>query len=134
MAAGLKTLQLLTDSAYGQMRCMAERAATGLEAAFATAGIAARVLVAGSMFRIYFLKELPCNFRQASRDDAQLQRWLFFALLNRGIYTRVGGNASLVTQEQHVDQLVETVRSCFCLLYTSPSPRDRQKSRMPSTA
>ena len=25
-------------------------------------------------------------------------------------------------------------RSIFCLLYTSPSPRDRQKSRMPSSA
>ena len=25
-------------------------------------------------------------------------------------------------------------RSDFCLLYTSPSPRDRQKSRMPSSA
>src|SRR5674476_1077254 len=24
--------------------------------------------------------------------------------------------------------------SCTCLLYTSPSPRDRQKSRMPSSA
>ena len=26
------------------------------------------------------------------------------------------------------------VRICICLLYTSPSPRDRQKSRMPSSA
>ena len=25
-------------------------------------------------------------------------------------------------------------RQSFCLLYTSPSPRDRQKSRMPSSA
>ena len=25
-------------------------------------------------------------------------------------------------------------KSAFCLLYTSPSPRDRQKSRMPSSA
>ena len=24
--------------------------------------------------------------------------------------------------------------ACICLLYTSPSPRDRQKSRMPSSA
>ena len=24
--------------------------------------------------------------------------------------------------------------TCVCLLYTSPSPRDRQKSRMPSSA
>ena len=28
----------------------------------------------------------------------------------------------------------ETVLRCGCLLYTSPSPRDRQKSRMPSSA
>ena len=26
------------------------------------------------------------------------------------------------------------VHACVCLLYTSPSPRDRQKSRMPSSA
>ena len=25
-------------------------------------------------------------------------------------------------------------KTSFCLLYTSPSPRDRQKSRMPSSA
>ena len=28
----------------------------------------------------------------------------------------------------------ESGRSYGCLLYTSPSPRDRQKSRMPSSA
>ena len=27
-----------------------------------------------------------------------------------------------------------TEEDCYCLLYTSPSPRDRQKSRMPSSA
>ena len=27
-----------------------------------------------------------------------------------------------------------TAKSMACLLYTSPSPRDRQKSRMPSSA
>ena len=29
---------------------------------------------------------------------------------------------------------LETMQSNSCLLYTSPSPRDRQKSRMPSSA
>ena len=28
----------------------------------------------------------------------------------------------------------EDAHTLFCLLYTSPSPRDRQKSRMPSSA
>ena len=33
-----------------------------------------------------------------------------------------------------VDQARDTLDSTTCLLYTSPSPRDRQKSRMPSSA
>ena len=33
-----------------------------------------------------------------------------------------------------VEQSLITVESDNCLLYTSPSPRDRQKSRMPSSA
>ena len=33
-----------------------------------------------------------------------------------------------------VDALVLTKEDKDCLLYTSPSPRDRQKSRMPSSA
>ena len=32
------------------------------------------------------------------------------------------------------DKIVATAASWACLLYTSPSPRDRQKSRMPSSA
>ena len=31
-------------------------------------------------------------------------------------------------------QRATTSQKCVCLLYTSPSPRDRQKSRMPSSA
>ena len=33
-----------------------------------------------------------------------------------------------------VYRLIDRARSKYCLLYTSPSPRDRQKSRMPSSA
>ena len=32
------------------------------------------------------------------------------------------------------DQLVPVPPWCYCLLYTSPSPRDRTRSRMPSSA
>ena len=37
---------------------------------------------------------------------------------------------------ERVTPLLSELRSVFldCLLYTSPSPRDRQKSRMPSSA
>ena len=37
--------------------------------------------------------------------------------------------------DQDIDVLIELIGGTdTCLLYTSPSPRDRQKSRMPSSA
>ena len=36
--------------------------------------------------------------------------------------------------EWHFDAWQPDAPYMFCLLYTSPSPRDRQKSRMPSSA
>ena len=32
------------------------------------------------------------------------------------------------------EELVGSIRPLICLLYTSPSPRDRTRSRMPSSA
>ena len=46
--------------------------------------------------------------------------------------------SSLIAQRslhEHVARVAEALeRNGLCLLYTSPSPRDRQKSRMPSSA
>ena len=33
-----------------------------------------------------------------------------------------------------IDSLATLEKGCICLLYTSPSPRDRTRSRMPSSA
>ena len=52
------------------------------------------------------------------------------------VVTGTTGEPSSLTMEERSDLVriaVETV-SKRCLLYTSPSPRDRQKSRMPSSA
>ena len=35
---------------------------------------------------------------------------------------------------EEIASLAESIKNHHCLLYTSPSPRDRQKSRMPSSA
>ena len=45
--------------------------------------------------------------------------------------TKVAQIALVKNENGHI---VEKERYDFCLLYTSPSPRDRQKSRMPSSA
>ena len=41
-------------------------------------------------------------------------------------------DTSLASEEEKMKKMKDT--SSTCLLYTSPSPRDRQKSRMPSSA
>ena len=48
-----------------------------------------------------------------------------FALLSR---------RNKVVQWKDNEKIAELKSDCSCLLYTSPSPRDRQKSRMPSSA
>ena len=41
----------------------------------------------------------------------------------------------IITSMDFSDYLIHTyIQIYICLLYTSPSPRDRQKSRMPSSA
>ncbi|WP_460379541.1 hypothetical protein, partial [Staphylococcus aureus] len=48
--------------------------------------------------------------------------------------TRVRSSAaSDVYKRQGVDRF-QIVQQCRCLLYTSPSPRDMRRSRMPSSA
>ena len=43
------------------------------------------------------------------------------------------GNQEVVDSMMY-DGLTDAYKGNACLLYTSPSPRDRQKSRMPSSA
>ena len=50
---------------------------------------------------------------------------LLLGLLGYGVHQYLG----------HDDKSEQTPQAVYsCLLYTSPSPRDRQKSRMPSSA
>ena len=39
-----------------------------------------------------------------------------------------------VLEAEKSGQIIKDLNIKICLLYTSPSPRDRQKSRMPSSA
>ncbi len=49
---------------------------------------------------------------------------ILFFILNRVLQNKTDWN-SIIAEE---------LRPYFCLLYTSPSPRDKRQSRMPSSA
>ena len=60
-----------------------------------------------------------------------------FAKLGAGnivLTVTVVSNDVATTEQAGVDFLNNLYNTRDCLLYTSPSPRDRQKSRMPSSA
>ena len=53
--------------------------------------------------------------------------------ISKWMAKRMTGAQVIISPSNNIEKwLIETVKNC--LLYTSPSPRDRQKSRMPSSA
>ena len=52
------------------------------------------------------------------------------------IFKNLNPEAILIKNDLDEHTLIEAINNVLnsCLLYTSPSPRDRQKSRMPSSA
>ena len=59
-----------------------------------------------------------------------------YVVAGRGSFLPIQGNDGVVTSRTSEADIKKSSRREIgtCLLYTSPSPRDRQKSRMPSSA
>ena len=75
----------------------------------------------------------PDSFHEASRlDSAESAVLRAIYMVNQGAdWIDIGGES---TRPGAAPVDVEEEIARVCLLYTSPSPRDRQKSRMPSSA
>lgn len=108
--AGLATLQAMTEPVYAEINERTRTLGTELQATLSAAGIDASVVVAGSMFRIYFLPEAPVNYRQAALDSGEKHRWFSFWMLNHGIATRQGGCLSVPMTGDDTDRLLDETR------------------------
>ena len=73
----------------------------------------------------------------------KIKRQINLLTREQAYYTeKIGQDSALLERLKYDDYLEEYARENYrmqrrnehCLLYTSPSPRDRQKSRMPSSA
>ena len=75
-------------------------------------------------------------FEQAelSDDPEKIQRLLRFVVVGAGATGVELAGAIAELARETVSKDFRTFDPSTCLLYTSPSPRDRQKSRMPSSA
>ena len=71
-----------------------------------------------------------CNTTSSSNQDCDIFSQTGFESNILGIWNDGGSSARILNSSSFAN----TGNYLFCLLYTSPSPRDRQKSRMPSSA
>ena len=67
-------------------------------------------------------KELKENAKELLGGDLEID------------YNRNKGNIDLLNKVEEFTTISEMVEFSTCLLYTSPSPRDKRQSRMPSSA
>jgi glutamate-1-semialdehyde 2,1-aminomutase len=111
--AGLATLRAMTPAAYTSLAQATDLLGAQLQQTFLEAGIEASVVVAGSIFRIFFLPQAPQNYRQAALDSGAKHRWLSFWLLNHGIVTRQGGCLCVPITAEHRSRLVAQTRQAL---------------------
>jgi len=111
--AGMAALREMTPDAYERLNGLTSDLGFALEEAFREAGVKASVVVAGSIFRIFFLDRPPDNYRQAALDSSEQHRWLYFWMLNHGISIRQGGAPSLPMTQTHADQLVAETKNAL---------------------
>ena len=110
-------------------------AATGYDiepdASTATYPLAAAAIVGGRVR----VRGLGLDSLQGDTDFAQRVLAPMVAVVRRGHdYVEVRGSGLLDPVSVALGDMSDTAPTFACLLYTSPSPRDRQKSRMPSSA
>ena len=91
-------------------------------------------VVNGGYPRMQLMKRVDCLFYQTKEP-----RTIFFRL--EILQKQVIRTIAKTTFDAHTDPIFQNLGILkfhdiylICLLYTSPSPRDRQKSRMPSSA
>ena len=72
----------------------------------------------------------------ASKEPTNLPKWLFrcFGWPTPGAETNPYFDVETLLASVESGAIAAVKGTWLCLLYTSPSPRDRQKSRMPSSA
>ena len=81
-----------------------------------------------------YTKVLNRSFQNAGYDLSREQYELLEVLWERDHVNQQNISKRLQKDKYNVTKLLNTLQKRGCLLYTSPSPRDRCLSRMPSSA
>ncbi|MGQ0764840.1 MAG: glutamate-1-semialdehyde 2,1-aminomutase [Gemmatimonadota bacterium] len=108
MAAGLATLRLLDAGAYTQLEQLGARAASGLAAAWAAAGIPAQVQRIGSMFTVFAGSSRPVRtLADAHAADHEAFAAWFRGMRRHGVLLPPSGYEALFIGLSHTDSHID---------------------------
>jgi glutamate-1-semialdehyde 2,1-aminomutase len=109
-AAGRAALNELTDDVYAQIAASAARLSTILSDACATAGVAAKFPVVGTLVGMYFGDgAAPTNFVEAKTTDERVYRTFFHAMLAEGIALAPGAYEALFVGLTHGGDVLDAI-------------------------
>ena len=91
-------------------------------------------LIGGLCMFLFGMDTMGSGLTRASGSKLEQILENLTSSIPKGVLLGCAVTAVIQSSSATTVMLVGFVNSGICLLYTSPSPRDRQKSRMPSSA
>jgi glutamate-1-semialdehyde 2,1-aminomutase len=107
MAAGVATLELLTDAVQAQIRGLTLKLTGGLRDAAQASGIPLQVGCHGSMWGLFFSDAPVHSFADAKRSDVELFRRFFHAALDHGVYLAPSAFEAGFMSSAHDESIVD---------------------------
>ena len=112
-AAGLATLSLLDDAAYGRITQSARRLAEGLSTAFEMCGIAGTVTQVATLVGVFF-GAVVHDYESAKTADHERYARFFHGLLQRGVYFAPSGYETLFCGLAHDETIIDETVAAAC--------------------
>jgi glutamate-1-semialdehyde 2,1-aminomutase len=116
-AAGLATLRLLGEDAYGRLLSTATDLGAGLERAAREAGVPVAVTVAPGLLTVFFSEDRPADYEAAKACDLDAHAAFCRAMLDRGVYLPPSQFEawfpSLAHDSAHVERTLDAAREAF---------------------
>ena len=108
-AAGLATLDVLTDDDIVELSARARRLGAGLRDAISAAGIAVQVPVLGTIVGLRFAASPATDYPTASQTDEATYAGFFHAMLDLGVALAPGAYEVLFPGMAHTDEVIDEI-------------------------
>jgi glutamate-1-semialdehyde 2,1-aminomutase len=121
MTAGIETLSILKESkVYEELERKSSRLAKGVTGAASEARVDIQLPRLGSMFTIFFTKDVVTDYETAARADTKLYAKFFHNMLSQGVYLPPSQFEAAFVSSAHTNQdiqvTVEAAEKTFCSL------------------